>query len=97
MQRTKYFGTKAGSGTIGHQGWTGTLLMIDPEKKLVIAYLTNKINTPVINKDEDPNKFVGSLYTSSTLGFVPEILYTGLDEDVDVTKELEALRSTYKD
>lgn len=97
MQRTKYFGTKAGPNTIGHQGWTGTLLMIDPEKKLVIAYLTNKINTPVINKDEDPNKFVGSLYTSSTLGFVPEILYTGLDEDVDVTKELEALRSTYKD
>lgn len=96
MQRTKYFGTKTGPDTIGHQGWTGTLLMIDPEKKLVIAYLTNKINTPVIDKNKDPNKFEGSLYTSSTLGFVPEILYTGLDEDIDITDALTELRNTYK-
>lgn len=93
MQRTKYFGTKAGPDTIGHQGWTGTLLMIDPEKKLVIAYLTNKINSPVINKEVDSNKFLGSRYTSSTLGFVPEILYVGLDSDEDVTEELAALRA----
>ncbi len=95
MQRTKFFGTKAGPNTFGHQGWTGTLLMIDPEKKLVIAYLTNKINSPVIDKEVDPNKFTGSLYTSSTLGFVPEILYVGLDSDDNVTEELEELKNRY--
>ncbi len=88
MQRVKYFGTKACSDTFGHQGWTGTLLMIDPEKELVIAYLTNKINTPVTDTEDNPNKFNGNWYTAGSLGFVPEILYIGMDEDIDVSKEL---------
>ena len=92
MQRTKYFGSRAGEDTFGHQGWTGTLIMIDPEKKIVIAYLTNKINSPVADKYKDPNEFTGSSYTAATLGFVPEILYTGLDEEGDVTDELQDLR-----
>ncbi|MBQ7583062.1 MAG: penicillin binding protein PBP4B [Lachnospiraceae bacterium] len=83
MRRTKYFGTKAGESTFGHQGWTGTLIMIDPEKKLVIAYLTNKINTPLVDSKKNANKFRGSTYTSASLGFVPDIIYTGLDQDVD--------------
>lgn len=90
MQRTKYFGTKAGGKTFGHQGWTGTLIMIDPDKRIVIAYLTNKINTPVEDITK-PNKFIGSRYTSASLGFVPEILYTGLDEDTDVSPLLDRL------
>ncbi len=88
-QRARYFGSRAGENTFGHQGWTGTLIMIDPEKKIVIAYLTNKINTPLVNSEADPNKFAGSRYTAASLGFVPEILYTGLDKDVDVVKLLE--------
>ena len=87
-QRSKYFGSKAGEATFGHQGWTGTLIMIDPEKKIVIAYLTNKINTPVTDI-KNPNEFNGSRYTSASLGFVPEIVYTGLDEDIDVSVLLE--------
>ncbi len=88
-QRTKYFGTGAGDGVFGHQGWTGTLLMIDPERELVIAFLTNKINSPVTDKKSNANKFNGNWYTTSTLGFVPEILYRGMDEDTDVTGALE--------
>lgn len=88
MERTKYFGNKACSETFGHQGWTGTLVMIDPEKKLVIAFLTNKINSPVTNKNSNPNKFNGNWYTTANLGFVAEILYIGLDEDRDVKDEL---------
>ncbi len=88
MERTKYFGSKAGSGTFGHQGWTGTLVMIDPEKKLVIAILTNKVNSPVTNKKSNANKFNGNWYTTANLGFVPEILYIGMDEDRDVKEEL---------
>ncbi len=31
-QRCWYFGTQSSPNTIGHQGWTGTLTMIDPGK-----------------------------------------------------------------
>lgn len=76
--RCWYFGTQSSSGTIGHQGWTGTLTLIDSVENLVVVYLTNKINSPVTNKAANPNKFNGNWYTSSTLGFVAQILYQGL-------------------
>ncbi len=81
--RCWYFGTQSSSGTIGHQGWTGTLTLIDPVENLVVVYLTNKINSPVTNKAANPNKFNGNWYTSSTLGFVAQILYQGLSNRAD--------------
>lgn len=77
-QRCWYFGTQAPSNTIGHQGWTGTLTMIDPVEDLVVVYLTNKINSLVTDKAANPNKFNGNWYTASTLGFVAQLLYQGL-------------------
>lgn len=77
-QRCWYFGTQAPSNTIGHQGWTGTLTMIDPVENLVVVYLTNKINSPVTDKVANPNNFNGNWYTASTLGFVAQLLYQGL-------------------
>ncbi len=91
-QRTWYFG-ETGSDTIGHQGWTGTMVMVDPDKELVVAYLTNKINSPVTDKDTNPNKFDGGYYTSSTLGFVPQLIQLGMDNDGDVSKPLFNLAS----
>lgn len=76
--RCWYFGTQSDSGTIGHQGWTGTLTVIDPTENLVIVYLTNKINSPVTDKAVSANNFNGNWYTSSTLGFVPQLVYQGL-------------------
>ncbi len=89
-KRPWYFGTQAPSITIGHQGWTGTLLMIDPSRQLVIAYLTNKINSPV-EKNGNAIRFSGSDFTASTLGFVPQILSIGMDSDKDVTAQLTSL------
>ena len=77
-QRCWYFGTQSSPNTIGHQGWTGTLTMIDPVENLVVVYLTNKINSPVTDKAANPNKFNGNWYTASTLGFVAQLLYQGL-------------------
>ena len=91
-KRPWHFGTQAPSVTIGHQGWTGTLLMIDPSRQLVIAYLTNKINSPV-EKDSKAIRFSGSDYTAATLGFVPQILSIGMDTDRDVTAQLVSLLS----
>ena len=89
-QRPWYFGTQSASGTIGHQGWTGTLAMIDPSRDLVVVYLTNKINSPVVSS-ANPNLFGGGCYTAGTLGFVPQLLSIGLDEENDVTGQLTAL------
>ena len=90
-QRVWYFGTQAGSGTFGHQGWTGTLVMIDPDRQLVIVYLTNKINSCITDVQENANKFDGGWYTAGTLGFVPQILSIGMDSDEDITQQLKDL------
>ena len=87
-RRACYFGTQASSGTIGHQGWTGTLVMIDPGRELVIAYLTNKIHSRITDPRTDANRFDGSWYTASSLGFVPQILSVGMDGDQNVSDQL---------
>ena len=80
-RRTWYFGSQSGESTTGHQGWTGTLTMIDYENDLVLVYLTNSINTPIFDATtiDNANRFCGAYYTSATLGFVPQILYTGME------------------
>ena len=90
-QRIWYFGTQAGSDTIGHQGWTGTLVMVDPQQNLVLAYLTNKINSRVTDVKKNANAFDGGWYTASTLGFVPQILSMGMDSDADISGQLLSL------
>ena len=91
MQRVHYFGTQSSSFAVGHQGWTGVLVIIDPERDLVMVYLTNKINSPVIKPLRRTKIFAGNWYTSATLGFVSQILGMGLDSDADITNQLRAL------
>ena len=90
-KRPYYFGTEASSWTVGHQGFTGTLVMIDPSRNLVIAYLTNKLNSPAVMPLKRKRTFAGSWYTASTLGFVAQILGVGMDAGGDVSEQLEAL------
>ena len=92
LQRAWYFGTQADSGVFGHQGWTGTLVMIDPDRRLVIVYLTNRINSPVTDNQENADKFDGNWYTAGSLGFVPQILSIGMDSEEDVTDQLQDLK-----
>ncbi len=87
--RTNYFGTKASENAIGHQGWTGTFILIDPDRDLIITILTNKINSPVTDPEKNLNKFDGSFFTTGALGFAPEIIYTGMDEERDIHEDLK--------
>ncbi|MCR5279761.1 MAG: penicillin binding protein PBP4B [Lachnospiraceae bacterium] len=96
-ERVWYFGTQSSSDTVGHQGWTGTLVMIDPSRDLVVVYLTNKINTPLTDKEKNVNRFRGSAYTSATLGFVPQILSIGMDSEEDVSALLLDLTADLAD
>jgi len=76
--RDYYYGSVADSKTYGHQGFTGTLVVIDPENDMVIVILTNKIHTSVLKGDSTP--YSGNVYTTASLGFVPQILEIGLDQ-----------------
>lgn len=87
-QRPWYFGVQASRDTIGHQGWTGTLTMIDPASELVMVYLTNKINSPIYDNTTALTGYCGNWYTSATLGFVANILYLGL-EDHSAVKDIQ--------
>lgn len=76
-----YFGTQSSSNTYGHQGWTGTLTVIDPESDLVIVLLTNKINSPLIDNSVNANMFYGNEFTTSTLGTIPTLVYESVIHD----------------
>ncbi|MBQ7155973.1 MAG: serine hydrolase [Synergistaceae bacterium] len=89
--RVWYFGTQADSGAFGHQGFTGTFVMADPSRNLVLAYFTNKLNIPALMPLSRKKTFAGNWYTASTLGFVPQILGVGMDSGEDVAEELGAL------
>ena len=80
-ERDRYFGSTTTTDTYGHQGFTGSLTMIDPEKQLVVVFLTNKIHARLLEGDETLNAYGGNYYTTSSLGFVPEILGVGMDKE----------------
>ncbi|MCR5357230.1 MAG: penicillin binding protein PBP4B [Lachnospiraceae bacterium] len=82
-RRDWYFGSITDSDAFGHQGFTGTLSMIDPDNDLVIVLLTNKIHTPMMENDETLGKWYGNFYTTASLGFAPQIIKMGMAEDVD--------------
>ncbi|MCR5303365.1 MAG: penicillin binding protein PBP4B [Lachnospiraceae bacterium] len=91
-RRPWYFSEEASSSAVGHQGWTGTLTVIDPEEQLVVVVLTNKRNTPLTDKEKDSGKFDGNWYTTATLGFVPQIIYKGIGyPGADRSEELYSL------
>jgi uncharacterized protein YbbC (DUF1343 family)/CubicO group peptidase (beta-lactamase class C family) len=93
FQRVGFFGTSSNNNAYGHQGWTGTIVIIDPDKDLVIVYLTNKINSRLISRS-NTSRFRGGAYTSATLGFVPQILSVGMDSDIDPTDQLTSLMAS---
>ncbi len=80
-RRSWNFGQSASRGTIGHNGWTGTLLMIDPEQKLALAYFTSKRNTPY--RERYSYSFEGSYYSCANYGLIPQLIYEGMTNGPD--------------
>ena len=78
-----YFGSVSSQDAFGHQGFTGTLTMIDPAQNLVVVFLTNKIHCTMRPNDETLSQFDGSYYLTATLGFVSQILEMGLNGETD--------------
>ncbi|WP_294428682.1 serine hydrolase [uncultured Treponema sp.] len=82
MQNVRNFGSLCSSRAFGHNGFTGTVVFVEPEENLVIVYLTNKINTSMPAPEALNNQFEGNFYQSANLGFVPQIILLGLNRDV---------------
>ena len=86
IQTPRHFGSISSSSVFGHQGFTGTLAYIDPENQLIVIYLTNKINSPMIKGREMANQFEGGCFMSGVPGFVPQIIELGLEENVSAAQ-----------
>jgi CubicO group peptidase (beta-lactamase class C family) len=67
FDNTYIFGNYAPNLTYGHDGWTGTMTVIDPVNHLTICILTNSIHTPLYNHDSN-----GSLFFGKHRYFLPE-------------------------
>ncbi len=80
-RRSWNFSQSASRATVGHNGWTGTLVMLDPEEKLALAYFTSKRNTPY--REENAYEFEGSYFTAAAPGFLPALLYEGIGNGSD--------------
>lgn len=71
------FGPYASSQAIGHSGWTGTLLIIDPQHDLVIVMLTNKKHSPITINDTRV-EFAGDHYELGKYGSIASLIYEAI-------------------
>ena len=83
LGRSSYFSIQSSNSTIGHQGWTGTLTVIDPENDLVVVLLTNKKNSPVIDPKVAANDFYSDNMVLGALGSVVGLVYDSMRSSVD--------------
>lgn len=95
--RSWNFSQSASRNTVGHNGWTGTLIMLEPEQNLVLAYFTSKRNTPF--SLENSSDFEGLYFTAANYGFVPQLLLedslnaNGEDSNIKKSGENEKKRA----
>lgn len=72
------FSRLADKDTIGHTGWTGSLTLIDRRENLVIVFLTNAKNTPLVKRKEARGRFEGDFYLLKNYCVVPNFIYASL-------------------
>ncbi|QOR72836.1 penicillin binding protein PBP4B [Ruania alkalisoli] len=84
-----YFNWGPSRYTYGHQGWTGTLTVIDPVHQMTITILTNMRHAPVVSP---PNGFEAGSMPLANLVPVSAYVYralTGIGDDYTVATALE--------
>ncbi|MCR5724167.1 MAG: serine hydrolase [Treponema sp.] len=74
----RHFGSFSDRDVIGHQGFTGSMTVIDRTEHLVIVFLTNKIHSPLIAGGERSSRFFGNYYLTGSLGFVTQVIRLGM-------------------
>lgn len=89
-----YFNWGPSRSTFGHQGWTGTLTVIDPLHDMTITILTNMRHSPVI---DPPNGFAGAEYAVSDLVPIIARIYRALSTTTTRTATLAGLEAALED
>lgn len=74
-----YFNWGPSRSTYGHQGWTGTLTIIDPVYNMTITMLTNLRHSQIINDNLDFDGYKN--YTMGDFGPVTGLIYNALMTD----------------
>ncbi|MDU4962472.1 MAG: penicillin binding protein PBP4B [Sporomusaceae bacterium] len=72
------FGPYASPQTIGHTGWTGTAVTIDPAHDLAIILLTNKIHAPVA---AERDHFTTAGFETGKYGSIMSLVYEAFLEN----------------
>lgn len=73
----------ADAASVGHTGWTGTLTVIDPVENVSVVLLTNAKNSPVLDKEANPNDFVGNHFLTSGYGMPSTISFDASSDNAD--------------
>lgn len=73
-----YFNWGPSRSTFGHQGWTGTLTIIDPVHQMTVTILTSRIHSPVVSP---PNGFESARLAAADLVPMSGLVYRALDGD----------------
>lgn len=72
------FGPYASAQAIGHSGWTGTAVVIDPAYDLAVILLTNKIHAPVA---ADRDSFTTAGFETGKYGSIMSLIYEAFLEN----------------
>ena len=92
------FSPLADKSTIGHTGWVGTLTVIDPVNNVSVVLLTNTKNSPVLDKQKDPNDFVGNHYLTGGYGLISTLSFDSIDnsnKEANDSKLIDMINSKY--
>lgn len=84
--------------TIGHTGWVGTLTVIDPVNNVSVVLLTNTKNSPVLDKESNPNDFVGNHYLTGGYGLISTLSFDSVDnsnKEANDSKLVDMINSKY--
>lgn len=80
--KTWEFGPYAGNLTIGHTGWTGCVMNIDPENDMATILLTNLRHSPTKG-----NSFEASVFETGRYGSIMAKVYESFMENTEIGKE----------
>ncbi|MFU8849767.1 penicillin binding protein PBP4B [Micromonospora sp. SL1-18] len=85
-----YFNWGPSRESYGHQGWTGTLTVIDPLTQMTVTVLTNMRHSPVVSP---PNGFAGASFPVSDLVPIVARVYNALNGQSEQFSPLASVRS----
>ena len=66
------------TSTFGHTGWVGCDIAIDPVHNTIVATLSNKKNTRVLDPVHNPDDFIGDHYLTANYGMVSTLALDAL-------------------